>query len=376
MNATVRPSKTGTRWRSTGTAVALVALAALFLFGQRIYDERAKGDPELRAALAAIMVAELPPAEVSLETIAVGSCLHQSRPQPILRDVIAARPQLMLMIGDNVYGDIKGPEARELSAAYTTQARNPAFVEARSAVPMLAIWDDHDYGSNDGGAEFPHKTSAARLFHQFWGARPERPVAEGIHYSRIHGPPGRRVQIIMLDTRTFRSPLRPKSAEYTSWGKFEPDRDAGKTMLGQSQWAWLERELRRPAELRLVVSSIQVLAEGHGWERWGNLPRERERLLSLLESTEGGIVLLSGDRHAGAFYRQKKGSREIVEMTSSSLNMPPPGPNRDDRMAPLASDIFTAVNFGIIGINWNQRNIQLSLRGMGGATLADQSMRF
>jgi|LNFM01.1.fsa_nt_gb alkaline phosphatase D len=378
MMTTAKPSSTnpGNSRKSLGTALALVLLAAVFLLGQRIYDERSRGDPELRSALASIKVAAMPPAEASLEIIAVGSCLHQSRPQPILKDVIAARPQLMLMIGDNVYGDVKGPEARELSAAYTTQARHAAFAQARAAVPMLATWDDHDYGSNDGGEEFAHKSAAARLFHQFWGMSPERPVAEGVHYSRIFGPPGRRVQIIMLDTRTFRSPLRPKSAEFTSWGKFEPDMDAGKTMLGASQWTWLERELRRPADVRLVVSSVQVLADGHGWERWGNMPRQRERLLSLLERTEGGIVLLSGDRHAGALYRKQQGSREIVEMTSSSLNMPPPGPNRDDRVAPLASDIYTAVNFGVLGIDWKQRSIQLSLRGIGGATLVGQSLQF
>lgn len=373
MNPTAKPT---TRRRSLGTALALVGLAVLFLLGQRIYEERSRLDPDLRSVLAALDVAAMPPAEAALDVIAVGSCLHQSRPQPILRDVIAARPQLMLMIGDNVYGDVKGPEVRELSAAYTAQARRPEFAEARAAVPMLAIWDDHDYGSNDGGAEFPHKAAAAKLFHQFWGMSPERPVAEGIYYSRIYGPPGRRVQILMLDTRTFRSPLRIKSAGFASWGKFEPDTDAGKTMLGASQWTWLERELRRPAELRLVVSSIQVLAEGHGWERWGNLPRQRDRLLSLLERTEGGIVLLSGDRHAGALYRIQNGSREIVEMTSSSLNMPPPGPNRDDRVPPLSSDIFTAVNFGVLGIDWKQRSIKLSLRGVGGAALAEQSMRF
>ena len=373
MNPTAKPATNRT---SFGTAVVLVGLAVLFLVAQRVYDERSQLDPDLRSALASVKIAAMPPAEATLEVIALGSCLHQSRPQPILRDVIAARPQLMLMIGDNVYGDIKGPEARELSAAYTAQARHAAFVEARAAVPMLATWDDHDYGSNDGGAEFPHKAAAARLFHQFWGTSPERPAAEGIYYSRIHGPPGRRVQIIMLDTRTFRSPLRPKSAEFKSWGKFEPDIDAAKTMLGASQWAWLERELRRPAEVRLVVSSIQVLAEGHGWERWGNMPRQRDRLLSLLERTEGGIVLLSGDRHAGALYRLQQGSREIVELTSSSLNVPPPGPNRDDRVAPLASDLFTAENFGLLGIDWKQRSIRFSLRGIGGAALAEQSMRF
>ena len=53
--------------------------------------------------------------------------------------------------------------------------------------------------------------------------------------------------------------------------RYVPDDDPGKTMLGEVQWAWLADRLREPAELRLIVSSIQVVAEAHGWERWGNL---------------------------------------------------------------------------------------------------------
>ena len=68
----------------------------------------------------------------------------------------------------------------------------------------------------------------------------------------------------MLDTRYFRSPLKPTD-EMNARGKerWIPDEDPSKTMLGDAQWAWLENELKRPAELRLIVSSIQVLSEGH-----------------------------------------------------------------------------------------------------------------
>jgi len=53
-------------------------------------------------------------------------------------------------------------------------------------------------------------------------------------------------------------------------------------MLGEAQWAWLEASLRRPAQLRLLVSSVQLLDTGHAWECWAQLPRERRRLLRLL----------------------------------------------------------------------------------------------
>ena len=87
------------------------------------------------------------------------------------------------------------------------------------------------------------------------------------------GPPGNRVQIILLDTRYFRDDFR--RSEKRSAG-YIPDADRAKSLLGSAQWAWLEAELRKPADVRLLVSSIQALTEDHGWERWGHLPRERD----------------------------------------------------------------------------------------------------
>src|SRR5262245_7474969 len=124
--------------------------------------------------------------------------------------------------------------------------------QRRAVMPFLRIWDDHDYGDNDGGAGFAHKAKAAQLFHEFWQSRPEAP--EGLYHSGIYGPLGQRVQIIMLDTRWFRSPLKPRRETSPQRDKYEPDDDPAKTMLGEPQWQWLEQELKKPAELRLLIS--------------------------------------------------------------------------------------------------------------------------
>ena len=64
--------------------------------------------------------------------------------------------------------------------------------------------------------------------------------------------------MILLDTRSFRSPLKTVPKEQAMLGGvYVPDDDPAKTMLGAAQWQWLENELRRPAELRKVVSSIK-----------------------------------------------------------------------------------------------------------------------
>ena len=157
-----------------------------------------------------------------------------------------------------------------------------------------------------------------------------------------------RVQVIMLDVRWFRSPLRITDQRGAP-GKerYLPDPDPAKTMLGAAQWAWLAEELRKPAELRLIVSSTQVLAEGHGWERWGNFPLERQKLFDTIrESGAKGVVFVSGDRHIGALYRETPaGLYPLYEITSSGLNMvywaaKEPGPNR-------LGALYAAANFGV-----------------------------
>jgi alkaline phosphatase D len=167
--------------------------------------------------------------------------------------------------------------------AYGQAAKIQDLATLRATVPHLATWDDHDYGKNDAGADFAGKVQAQQLFLQFWDVPPGDPRAgrEGVYHAETFGPEGQRVQVILLDTRYFRSPLRPTDQrDAPGKERYLPDDDPAKTMLGDTQWAWLAERLREPAELRVIVSSIQVLAEGHGWERWGNLPRERQRLFN------------------------------------------------------------------------------------------------
>jgi alkaline phosphatase D len=188
-----------------------------------------------------------------------------------------------------------------------------------------------------------------------------------VYHVEIFGPPGQRIQIILLDTRSFRSALRPTDERH-ALGKeaYLPDPDPGKTMLGEAQWAWLAEQLRVPAELRLLVSSVQVLAEKHGFERWGNLPLERQKFLDLLAETGAeGVILLSGDRHIGALYRLSKDvPYPLYEITSSGLNMAY-AHNKD--IGPLRlGEVYGQDNFGTIEVDWQAGEVTLAVRATGG----------
>lgn len=331
-----------------------------------------------RRTLAQLMAAAaLAPAGLSaqarrpLTRIAFGSCAEQADSQPIWDAILAYKPELFIFAGDNVYGDFSTADAGPLRKAYAMADAIAGYNKLRDSVSHLAVWDDHDYGLNDGGGDFPHKAVSKDLFLDFWKvpATDVRRTREGIYDSHIVGPPGMRVQIILLDVRWFRSPLK-LTDQRGAPGKerYVPDPDPTKTMLGETQWAWLASELRKPAEVRLLVSSIQVLAEGHGWERWGNFPLERQKLFDTIrESRAKGVVLLSGDRHVGALYREAPADMPpLYEMTSSGINKAfsaakEPGPNR-------LGALYAAPNFGVVDIDWWARQVTLALRDEGGTT--------
>jgi alkaline phosphatase D len=322
------------------------------------------------AALVMVMLAGQAVAhQTPLTRIAFGSCSHQQKPQPIWDAVLAYQPELFIFTGDNVYGDVTSAAMTELRNAYATAAAIEGIARLRAQVPVLATWDDHDYGQNDGGGDFAYQQQAKQLFLDFWGIEGDDPRTgrPGIYHAEIVGPPGKRVQIILLDTRSFRSHLRPTDERH-ALGKeaYLPDPDPSKTMLGEAQWTWLAEQLRAPAELRLLVSSVQVLAEKHGFERWGNLPLERQKLLELIaEAGARGVVVVSGDRHIGALYQLSENvPYDLYEITSSGLNMAY-AHNRD--IGPLRlGEVYGQDNFGTIDIDWQAGEITLAVRGMDG----------
>lgn len=288
----------------------------------------------------------------TLTRIAFGSCCHQDRPQPIWDHVLAYQPELFIFLGDNIYGDTDDMDL--LRAKYDRQARNPGFRELRRRVPVIATWDDHDYGRNDAGSEYPKKAKSRDIFLDFWQVPADHPRRShaGIYGAYYYGPPGRRVQVILPDNRTFRSPLLGMSVEPDDRGQYLVNPDPRATMLGEAQWEWLETELRQPADLRILASSTQVLPDAPGYEAWINFQADHQRLLDLIDFAGiDNLVIISGDTHYAELSRLDQGvPYPLFELTSSGLTQVWPvfGPNRHRiAQAPLAP------NFGRLTIDWD-----------------------
>ena len=145
----------------------------------------------------------------TLSKIAFGSCADQGKPLPIYGAIVDAKPDLLLLLGDNIYADLdRGrkvtPEV--IKEKYDILAGLPEWQRLKAACPMLATWDDHDFGKNDGGAEFEIKDESQKLFHDFFGTPADSPrrSRKGVYDAHVFGPVGKRVQVILLDTRSPR----------------------------------------------------------------------------------------------------------------------------------------------------------------------------
>jgi alkaline phosphatase D len=330
------------------------------------------------------------PADTTLTRIAFGSCAKENKPQPIWAAVADARPQAFVFLGDNIYGDSR--DVGVLERKYGQLAAIEGFARLRDSTPLFATWDDHDFGENDAGAEYPSKEASRQAFLRFWGEPAESPrwQRDGVYTSYTFGPPGRRVQLILLDLRYNRTPIfvdpRWGSYEaYENWartrdgrdgdvpGPYRRNPDPAASMLGERQWAWLAQRLREPADLRLIGSSLQVLADFPGWEAWVNYARDQARLFQLIrDSGANGVLFLSGDTHYGELsVLDANVPYPMYDLTSSGLTeeWAVPVPN-----ALRVGEAHHTPNFGLVDIDWGKRSVTMSLRDAGGRTLLSRDV--
>jgi alkaline phosphatase D len=343
------------------------------------------------AALAASACASAPEQQKSsdahsassraLSRIAFGSCAKQDKEQPIWEAILNAKPDLFIFLGDNIYADTRDPKV--MAEKYAMLAAKPGFRRLRETTPICAIWDDHDYGEDDAGADYPMKEESRRQFCDFWGegADSVRRTRDGIYAAHVFGPTGRRVQVILPDLRWNRTPMRKLDLggkSYTAWqaeqktaglpvpGPYERNPALEATMLGERQWTWLEEQLAQPADVRVLASSLQVLADFAGWEGWINFARDHQRLISAIRQTKAnGLVCISGDTHyAELSMLDLNTPYPVWDLTSSGLTevWPVLPPN-----ALRVGEALRENNFGLIDIDWSTRHLSLQACDVSGA---------
>lgn len=280
----------------------------------------------------------------ALERIAFGSCNHEYKPQPLWNAIRQCKPNLWIWLGDIVYG--KASNLPDLARRYQIEKDNPDYKSLREQCHVIGIWDDNDYGIEDGGKENQNKAECQRLLLDFLDepADSARRKQAGVYAAYSFGPPGKRVKIILLDGRYHRD---------------APGRHAD--MLGAQQWQWLEEQLTNSdADVHLIGSGIQVIANEHPFEKWANFPDSRRRLFDLIaKSGARNVIFLSGDRHLGEISRlsDPEFAQPLYDITSSGMTHH--ARNNfffnftHERNQYRCGNNFIDLNFGLIEFDWD-----------------------
>jgi alkaline phosphatase D len=319
-------------------------------------DQAAEPPPPDAAAAEASDAGDQSPA---IERIAFGSCNHLEMSQAFWPHIIEQKPQLFLFLGDAIYVDHGN--------TYAQLAAIAGFKQLVAMARPFVIWDDHDYGGNDTDASYSGKLGAKQRFFDFWAAHgalmPDSPrwTRTGNYDATVIGPPGKEIQLLMLDNRYFKG-----------------NPPAG-TVLGAEQWTWLDEELRKPARLRIIMSGMELISTSTTPEGWGQFKPEQQHLYDILKATAAkGVLILSGDKHYCEVSRRDDLGLgyPLYDFTSSPMSAPPellePNKYRDGADASISD-----YNFGLITIDWSAADptvhVQL-LHSMKGTVLLERRL--
>ena len=247
----------------------------------------------------------------------------------------------------------------------------------REKTQIVGIYDDHDYGANDAGKSFPKKKQSKKCLMDFLDVPLKSALRkqEGAYTSYTFGKAPQTIKVIILDTRYFRDSL---VADPDKDRRYFPNTTGD--MLGEEQWQWLERELKNSkANLNLLCTSIQVLADEHGHEKWGNFPNCRKRLLNLIVKTQPkNLMILSGDRHMAEISKMDIQGLPypLYDFTSSGMTHIRSGNTEANKLR--VGDMIVKMNFGILKIQWNKEKpvVTMQVRGLQNEMFQEVTVKY
>jgi alkaline phosphatase D len=352
--------------------------------------------------------------------ILFGSCSHQDKAMPIFDAILREPADAFIFLGDNIYGDTE--DMQELAQKYNKLGQDPGVKALKSKVAVYAIWDDHDFGENDAGKHYPFKAESKEVMLDFWNVAkdsPRRSREDGIYGSYLISSDNadlreagvrnagvrnagvreagireagiqeagmqeasvtdlNAIRLILPDLRYMRDDLESVGpVGYETDRKLKdmgPYKHSKGSMLSEQQWQWLEIELQQPERIKIIGSSLQLIADFTGWESWANFD-DRQRLFDLIKKHKvNGVFIISGDTHWGEISKfDTSMDYPLWDITSSGLTeeWKQVSPNQH-----RVSGYTDKVNYGFFTVNWDltDPSIHFGLKDVNGAVVMQQNI--
>lgn len=309
-------------------------------------------------------------------TIAFGSGNNQRKTNPFWNAILEHTPDVWIWGGDNIYCDTENMDT--LAKCYENQKNKPIYKNFIKKTDIIGVWDDHDYGVNDGGMEYPKKEASQELFLDFIDVLclDDRRKQKGTYHSKNYEVNGKNIKIVLLDTRYFRTAL---TKDKNPNKRYKTNKYGEGTMLGETQWEWLNQELKDShADYNIIVSSIQFLSNQHGFEAWGNMSHEVDKLEKIIvKSKAKGVIILSGDRHISEISRKEIGKKKykLIDFTSSGLTHSYSSFTSESNPYRVSEVIFQK-SYGIVKFDLKKNTVRFEMWGENEELLSSYLMPF
>lgn len=311
--------------------------------------------------------------------IAFGSCNNykQDKNPQIFHRIAETDPDLWIWTGDVAYLSTNEKNETKNQEEFNLSKNTEAYTALRSKVPIIGIWDDHDFGVNNGDKYYKFKERNRQLYLDYLdepkdSIRRSRP--DGMYESYYLGEE-KKIKIILLDNRYNRDHRFSLS----------PTRD----ILGEAQWKWFEEELNdNEAEITLVISGTQVMVDDRLYpEHWYKY--SQDKLLQTIRRTKrSGIILISGDVHYSEIMTHpcpKRIGYNLYEITSSGLTHYMSGynlPFGGELLNAISPETFNTVkdrymykNFGMISVDLeDSKGVRLEIKDEKGKTVLQKDI--
>jgi alkaline phosphatase D len=308
--------------------------------------------------------------------ISYGSCNNQNLTNNMWREILKNNPDIFIWGGDIIYSDTY--DMKIMKKNYDQQKQDSAYSDFIKKIPVMGTWDDHDYGLNDGGEEYEKKDSVQQIFLDFFDVDSlnHRRKQKGVYYSKQFNVGNNSLNIIVLDTRYFRSNLTKDS---TGVKRYIPNKKNEGTILGNEQWRWLENELNTTdSDFNIIISSIQFLSYQHGFETWGNMPLEVKKLKKIISKAKAkGVIIVSGDRHIAEISKDSiiNFNYPLIDFTSSGMTHSYSEYSGEENKFRI-SNVVSQKNFGILKFYFNENKVDFEIRGENNVLFESYSQKY
>lgn len=276
----------------------------------------------------------------------------------IFKSMSNVNTAFMLWSGDNVYlREADWSSEWGIKRRYSVNRANENLQKLLSSRANYAIWDDHDFGPNDGNSSYELKEVTRKTFVDYWGNRTFGENNQGI-YSKFNYAD---CEFFMLDNRFFRSANELKDSLN---GKPNPE----KVMFGKQQMQWLKNGMISSyAKFKFIVMGGQALNPIADKECLKRYPAEYYELLDFISDNKiEGVIFITGDRHFTELLTvQYKENYPLYEFTCSPLTS---GAYTNLSKTPeftnpsrVEGTLVLENNFGVVSISGDKKNRMIQI---------------